>query len=234
MDDAGQHAPEQTTIHYRTMARAVADFLRSAILSGRFAPGDRIEQDDLAHELDVSRMPVREALRILQSEGLLLLRPHRAAIVVSLRAEDIAEIFEIRALLEGRAAELAAPQLSTASLQRLREIYQEMDGLLDNWDHDRWLHLNREFHMATYPAEGWERLRTLIGTQQNTIFPYQRAATGLISRRAVAHQEHYQILLAAESRDSKLIGNLTAEHLRSTARDLIGYVSIHRARAPGS
>jgi DNA-binding GntR family transcriptional regulator len=96
-------------VEYRTMQRIVTDRVRSAILSGQFGPGERVPQDDLAQQLGVSRMPVREALRILESEGLVELRPHRGAVVVDLLPEDIAEVFEIRAMLEGKAAALAAP-----------------------------------------------------------------------------------------------------------------------------
>src|SRR5438128_11057097 len=105
-----------SAIEYRTMQAIVTDHVRSAILGGRYAPGARVPQDELAQQLGVSRMPVREALRVLEMEGLVELRPHRGAIVVDLRPEEIGEIFEIRAMLEGRAAALAAPRLDEVTL----------------------------------------------------------------------------------------------------------------------
>ena len=228
MSEVLASANETAATQYRTMAKIVADYLRSAILSGRLGPGDRIQQDEVARQLGVSRMPVRDALRVIQSEGLVEIHPHRAAVVVSLRPKDIVEIFEIRAILEGRAAELAAPQITDAILAHLRETYATMDGILKDWNHDRWLGLNREFHTTIYAASGWTRLCGIIENLLNTLFPYQRAASGLATRRLTAHREHQQILLAAEKRDSALLGQLTAEHLRATARDLVGYVSTHR------
>ncbi|MHB1414983.1 MAG: GntR family transcriptional regulator [Chloroflexota bacterium] len=227
MTDTSQTSPPVAS-QYRTMEKIVADYLRSAILAGRLGPGDRINQDDVARELGVSRMPVRDALRIVQSEGLVEIHPHRAAIVVSLRPKDIAEIFEIRAILEGRAAELAAPYLTDSTIGDLRAVWEEMDRTLKNWDHNHWLGLNRRFHTTIYGASGWTRLCGLIDTQLNTLFPYQRAASGIVARRYTAHEQHCQILLAAETRDAVLLGQRTAEHLRSTARDLIGFVATHR------
>lgn len=225
---------QTSAIQYRTMARIVADYLRSAILSGRLGPGDKIQQDEIARQLGVSRMPVRDALRIVQSEGLVEIYPHRAAVVVSLRPQDIIEIFEIRALLEGRAAELAAAHLSDAIVAHLHEVYAAMDTILREWDHDRWLQLNREFHSTIYAASGWTRLCSIIDTQLNTLFPYQRAASSFVERRLTAHHEHGLILQAAKQRDAALLGQRTAEHLRATARDLVEYISTHRGTPAGS
>ncbi|MBI2941795.1 MAG: GntR family transcriptional regulator [Chloroflexi bacterium] len=211
------------------MQKIVTDRLRSAILSGQLGPGDRLQQDELASQLQVSRMPIREALRILASEGLVELRPHRGAVVVNLRTEDIAEIFEIRAMLEGRAAELAAPRLSDVTLARLRQIHAEMARI--GQDEERWLVLNRDFHTIIYPASGWPRLCALIDAQRNVVQPYLRASLALLNRPSSAHDEHCQILAAAEARDGKWLARLTVEHLRLTAQGLIAYLSSGRRAA---
>lgn len=118
--------PISGVAEYRTLQNIVTDNLRSAILSGQLGPGDRLQHDDIARQFGVSRMPVREALRVLHSEGLVELRPHRGAVVVDLRPEDVAEIFEIRAMLEAQAAELAAPNLTDATVERMRGLLAEM------------------------------------------------------------------------------------------------------------
>jgi DNA-binding GntR family transcriptional regulator len=219
----GRGAADEPLLEYPTMQRLVTERLRSAILAGRLAPGERLQQDELAQRLRVSRMPVREALRTLHTEGLVELRPHRSAIVVSLRPEDIAEVFEIRAMLEGRAAALAAPNLTAPTRRRLRQVFEEMDRV-DHID-ERWLALNRDFHMAIYPASGWPRLCALIEAQRNLVQPYIRAALALLGRTTTARAEHEQILLAAEAGDPGRLERLTVEHLRTTARGLIDYLS---------
>jgi DNA-binding GntR family transcriptional regulator len=214
-------------VEYRTMQAIVTDRVRSAILGGQFGPGERVPQDDLAQQLGVSRMPVREALRILESEGLVELRPHRGAVVVDLLPEDIAEVFEIRAMLEGKAAALAAPNLADATIERLREIEAELAEAGD--DEARWLRLNRDFHTAIYPASGWPRLCQMIEQQRNVVQPYIRAALAFVGRTSTAREEHRAILAAAEARDGARLAQLTEDHLRTTARELIFFLKQHRA-----
>lgn len=221
------------TLDYQTMQQAVTEHLRSAIFSGELAPGARIQQDDLSRQLGVSRMPVREALRILASEGLVELRPHRGAVVVSLRPVDIAEVFEIRAMLEARAAQLAAPHLDDATIEQLRAILDEL-ARIGPLAEDRWLQLNRAFHTAIYPASGWPRLCALIEAQRNVVEPYLRLALTYLGRDTSAHQEHLLILRAAEARDGELLARYTVEHLRSTARGLIGYLNVQRPDDDGA
>jgi DNA-binding GntR family transcriptional regulator len=214
---------------YRTMQEIVTTHLREAIRSGRLEPGTRLQQDDMARQLHVSRMPVREALRILEQEGLVELRPHRSAVVVSLRLDDVAEIFEIRAMLEGRAAELAGPHLTDAAIARLREIHTAMSRV--EHDEDRWLALNQQFHTAIYPASGRPRLCALIDAQRNVVQPYLRAAFALLGRAPSAHAEHERILWAAEDRDGARMSQLTVEHLHTTQQGLIAYLAtLRRAR----
>jgi DNA-binding GntR family transcriptional regulator len=216
---------DAVAVEYRTMQAIVTDRVRAAILGGQLGPGERVPQDELAQQLGVSRMPVREALRILESEGLVELRPHRGAVVVDLLPEDIAEIFEIRAMLEARAAELAAPNLTDETIARLREIEGEMERATD--DEARWLRLNREFHTVIYPASGWPRLCQMIEQQRNVVQPYLRAALAFVGRTRTARDEHREILAAAEARDGQRLGHLTAEHLRTTARELIAFLRRH-------
>lgn len=224
IDQAGGEI-EQVTAQYRTMQMIVTDYLRSAIISGRFGPGERLNQDDIATSLGVSRMPVREALRILESEGLVELQPHRSAVVVSLRPEDIKEIFGIRAMLEAGALELSAPCLSDETIARLSRIFAEMEKALQHYDGDSWLKLNSDFHSAMLEGCQWQRLRTLIEAQKNALIPYQRAAASRLVRTARAHREHHDMLLAAEQRDGARLAQLTSEHLRATAEELIGCLS---------
>lgn len=218
--------PAAPVADYRTLQGLVTDHLRAAILDGRLPPGARLQQDGIARQLQVSRMPVREALRILELEGFVELRPHRGAVVVNLQAEEIAEIFEIRALLEGRAAELAAPRLTAETLGRLRQLYDEMAQA--ERDEERWLALNHDFHTTIYAASGWPRLGALIAAQRNVVLPYLRASFALLDRAATARDEHGRILRAAEARDGARLTRHSAEHLRTTARLLIDYLTARR------
>ena len=247
----GPNLSTDVAAEYRTLQDIVTDRLRAAILGGQLGPGDRLQHDDIARQFGVSRMPVREALRVLQSEGLIELRPHRGAIVVDLRPNDVAEIFEIRAMLEARAAELAAPNLSDATLRQMRETLDEMgrishytqaaDGVNgtaangavepDGHDDARWLSLNSQFHTILYPASGWPHLCNLIEAQRNVVQPYLRLAAAYLGRTETAHAEHVAILEAARARDGALLASLTVSHMRRTANELVEYLTNRRQHA---
>src|SRR5581483_2145876 len=133
--------PEPSLPEYRTMETLVTDHLRAAILHGRMPPGTRLNQYTLAQQLRVSRMPVREALRTLQAEGLIELQPHRSAVVVSLEPAEFAEIFDIRATLEARAARRAVPRLTGETVARLHRLHDAMGAAMAAGD-ERWLTLH--------------------------------------------------------------------------------------------
>ena len=213
------------------MQRIVEDHLRSEILRGRIEPGTRLNQHALADQLRVSRTPVREALRTLQAEGLIELTPHRSAIVVSLEQSDIAEIFDIRATLEARAAQLAAPRLTDAILSRLRDLDEQMSHALETHD-DRWILLHREFHRTIYTASGWPRLCALIEAQFNTLAPYERLWAQLSGHdTAQFRRGHHDVLQAAVTRDPDVLASSLTGHTLRTPSELSQQISSRRATA---
>ena len=205
---------------YRTMQEVITDHLRKMILSGEYGVGVRLQQDELAAKFRVSRMPIREALGILEAEGLVELRPHRGAVVTILTDDDIVELFDIRVALESRAAELAAPQLSGDDLERLRRCHEEL-GDLDP-QAEQWVNLNHRFHSTIYHACGRPRLFTLIERHRNMLEPCLRASFPLIRRNPAKEQEeHGRILRAAEGRDPADLVRFSVEHLRAAERALL-------------
>ena len=223
-----------TLAAYRTMQRIVEDHLRSEILRGRMAPGTRLNQHSLADQLKVSRTPVREALRTLQAEGLVELTPHRSAIVVSLEQGDIAEIFDIRATLEARAAQLAAPHLTDETMAQLHELDDRMTHALETHD-DRWILLHREFHRTIYQASGWPRLCGLIEAQFNALGPYERLWAQLSGHDATKFRRgHQDVLQAAATRDPNVLATSLTEHTLRTPRELSLHISSRRASAQAS
>lgn len=216
---------------YRTLQDWTTVRLRTAILDGRFEPGARLYHDALATQFGVSRMPIRQALRVLHSEGLIELRPHRGAVVIALCPKEVMQIFEVRALLEAHAAELAAPNLTDADLARLRTLLEAMEGA--ETDDERWLALNMQFHTSIYPASGWRHLCSLIETQRNVVQPYMRVATAYLGRARTAQEEHRAIMAAAEARDGQRLAQLTVEHLRTTAREVVDELTRRRAVPEG-
>lgn len=133
--------------HPRTAGQSAAIAIRRRILSGNLAPGAPLNQNDLAVELGMSRIPIRDALRLLAAEGLVQLRAHATASVTPLSLDDLEELYELRLALEPSLCRIAAPHLTAADLLELEEKLDEMGTLTDP---DRWPALNNEFHHILY------------------------------------------------------------------------------------
>jgi DNA-binding GntR family transcriptional regulator len=212
-------------IEYRTLNDIVTDQLREAILSGQFPPGTALNQRDIADQLRVSRMPVREAFRALELEGLIRGLPRRKAVVVTLQPEDIADIYDILATLEARAAEKATPLHTDATLARLRELLDELRGCPD--DATRLLDLDGEIHSMIYQPPG-SRIRLVIQTHRNAVRPYM-ISTGVVTEcRRLAEAEHERMVAALEARDPPAVARETAAHLRAEGRRLFEQVQAAR------
>jgi DNA-binding GntR family transcriptional regulator len=145
----------------------VLERLRALILTGEYGPEERLIEEQLAERLGVSRTPVRQALTMLEAEGLVEIAPNRGATVCSFSTEDVWDIYDLRAVLEGHAARRAAGRIERVELERLRELVGEMEGLAGRFeDHEEEIRtlvkLNQEFHWTIVEASRNRRLRRLI------------------------------------------------------------------------
>ena len=196
----------------------VTDQLRTAILSGQLPPGTALNQRDIADQLSVSRMPVREAFRVLELEGLIRGLPRRKAVVVALQPEDAADIFDILATLEVRGAERAAASIDERGIARLRELLAEEKACPD--DPARLLDLDLELHAGVYLSPT-SRLRLLIQTHRNAVRPYMMSTGLVVERRRQAEAEHARIVEALAARDEAATVEAAGEHTRAEGRALV-------------
>jgi DNA-binding GntR family transcriptional regulator len=213
-------------ITYRTLNDIVTDQLREAILSGQFPPGMTLNQRDIADQLSVSRMPVREAFRALELEGLIRGLPRRKAVVVTLQPEDIADIYDILATLEARAAEKATPYHDESTIAQLRRLLNELRICPDE-DLTRLLDLDFELHLGIYQPPG-SRIRLVIQTHRNAVRPHLIATGVPAERRHLAEVEHERIVAALEARDPAGVARETAAHLRAEGRHLFERLQVLR------
>lgn len=200
----------------------VADRVRRAILRGEFKPGQKLDQNEIAERLDVSRSPVREALRTLAAEGLVEVYPHRGAVVAELSLDEFEEISQIRVVLEGMAARLAAPHMDKKRIAALQTILEALD---ETGDLDRWVELNREFHNTVYKAAHRPRLLSLTESLRNTMGPYIRQYITSADHLETARTGHLRILEACISRDAERAQKETEEHLRIVYQDALEYLA---------
>jgi DNA-binding GntR family transcriptional regulator len=206
---------------YKTIQRIVTDKLRTAILDGTFRPNERLNQADLAERLNVSRIPTREALRTLEAEGLVKFYPRRGAVVATMSAEEIEEVYEIRILLETSAAQRAVKRMDDSELHEIQAIQEKM---VETPELDLWVGLNDLFHQAIYRPSGWTRLMSVIEMLRNLTTPYVRMYVSDQFDRKAADIEHAEIVSALQSRDTVGLKAVLRRHLVHSCQGILAYL----------
>jgi DNA-binding GntR family transcriptional regulator len=213
---------------YEPMASVVARSVREAILDGRLEPGERIRQEDIARRLGTSRIPVREALRQLETEGLVSLVPHSGARVAVLDYERFSELYRLREVVEPMAIAESASRLSDAQLAHLAEladVIRESAG-----DPPRWLEADRRFHLESYAAAPLPRVLSLIEGFWNQTQQYRRAYLYTVQPQIeIVTAEHRLILEALERRDPQDAADLQRVHIRRTRLTLTPHSELFQA-----
>lgn len=183
--------------------------LRARILSGTLPAGTKLHQAGLARELGMSRIPIRDALRQLASEGLVLDK-NRTAVVAPVSLADLSELYELRLALEPRASALATERIGEADLARMKELLSAMDGAGDN---RTWLELHDRFHAALYRASGRPRMIAILDQTRTQTRRY----TGMRLERDLVdlNLEHRLILGAVERGEAQTVRRLLEAHLSS-------------------
>lgn len=205
-----------------TAQQAVLAEMRRAILEGDLAPGEQIVQNAIANELGVSRLPVREALRILEGEGQLVYKPHLGYYVADFSLEELLEVQRIRELLEPEAVTAAVPRLTDADTDRMRAAYEEMEAAGAADDIAAMNAAHTEFHFALLEASAMPRLTRVLRQLWTSCETYRAVYHGNESLREAAQQEHRRILEAAEQRDADLLVELLHRHRQRTVTRLAG------------
>jgi len=206
---------------YRTMQEIAYDAIRDGILAGRHAPGQRLIADELAKELGVSRMPVREALHRLEVAGLVTITPHRGAVVSALSEAECIEIYHVRAVLDGLATRLATPHLTEVDHARLATLLAEMAAGVEAKDPQRVLNVNREFHLVIWSAARAPRLRDLLENLYDSSQRFRNISVLIPGRLDQITHEHRLIAEALVRGDAAAAEQYANEHHEGTARRLL-------------
>lgn len=220
--------PARKSLQHRTISSAVAEDLRRRIVDGELKSGFQLRQDALAAEFGVSRIPVREALMQLEAEGLVKIHPHRGAIVSELSAEEIGELFELRALLEPRLLKASAPRLTEADYKRLNEILQEYDSELQAMHISRWGELNNEFHMVLYQHARQPRSLAIVANLLQESDRHTRLQLSLTHGMERAATEHAELLKLCSEGKIGAACTLLKAHIEGAGQSLRGYLEEHQ------
>lgn len=191
------------------------------IVLGRFKPGDRLDEEELAKVYATSRTPIREALRSLASVGMVSIRPRRGAVVVRLTVSEIVEAFEIVAELEALAARLACERADDAQIREIGRLHQLCKVAAQSGTAEEYLNANNQFHEAIWKASGNTFLVEQIRLVERRLAPYRHAITFEPGRQARGVEEHEDIAIALSKREPVTAAIAMRKHVMILADDAL-------------
>lgn len=200
-------------------AQKAYEEIKWRITEGVLSEGAPIRQDEMAQAIGVSKIPVREALSRLESEGLVVLTPNAGATVATLTVSDYIEMLDMRLALECRALELAVPNMASSDILKARQLLSAYDQAMTQTD---WSDLNMSFHACLYAPANRPRLVAMIRSVQDHMGRMLRLRVSSVAGHTRSHQEHIQILDACEQGDTAKAVSLLRKHIEQTQREVQG------------
>lgn len=213
--------PRQPSVERTSLAGQVANTLRGLIISGVYVQNQPLRQDEVAQRLGVSRIPVREALQLLEAEGLIVNVPYKGAVVASLSAEEIDEYFDIRASLECGLLERAIPNMKPEN----HEAARKAEKLIRKSPPERWGENNWRLHAELYGPANRPITLEFAKKIHDNLDRYVRMQLALAKKNRIrAHDEHIRLIELCEARMKKEAVKLLREHIMSARDDLLNYI----------
>ncbi len=206
----------------QTASDIILKFIRDSIADGSLDEGEPIRQDDVARLFNVSKIPVREALKRLEAEGLVEFHRNRGAVVTKVSEPEVAQIFEVRAILESNALRLSVPHMTKETLEKAE---QYCDAFAEETNVARWAELNWQFHSCLYEDAQRPYLVSTIRSVNDRLERYLRVQLTLSQGQEIADREHRQILAACRTGNSSLASNLIYEHIMNACQSLFKHFS---------
>ncbi len=219
-------------IKKQSLPDVIADDLRERILSGELTEGETIRQEALADEYDVSRMPVREALKRLSAEGLVQWANNRGGSVTKHSLQEIGEMFDLRILIEVDLFRRAIPQMTTGDFARCEDILQQMEISYDENDVGKWGALNHAYHSALYAASQRSLTNELLDRINLQSDRYVRMHLSVMKQREPAKIEHRELLELARGGRVDAACALLCAHIQRTKEQLLEMIAARRSADP--
>jgi DNA-binding GntR family transcriptional regulator len=210
----------KTRLGHRTLSAAIVEQLRRDILDGTYAAGDQLRQDALAASFEVSRIPVREALFQLEAEGLVLIEPHKGAIVSAFSLEEIDDVFDLRVLLEPRLLAQSAPLLAAQDFAEASALDAEFARAIAAQDVAQWGQLNARLHLALYRHARQPRTLAIVTSLLQTSDRFTRLQMNRAPALARAESEHRKLLRLCQQRKVAEACDHLVAHIEKVRQDL--------------
>jgi DNA-binding GntR family transcriptional regulator len=230
MNNKFSYASAMTRITPLVLYQEVAERLRQRIYSYDLKPGEWIDEQALAESFGISRTPLREALKVLHSEGLVVLKPHRGCFVAELTEQDLDEIFPVMALLEGRCAYDAVRKATPQDLKRLDDIYAKLEKFAAAGDIEPYYEQNYLFHEAVQKLAGNLWLQKTVGDLRKFLKLLRGRQLNLPGRLQASLTEHRLIMAAFHSQNPAAAEKIMHDHLMAQRQALASYDSEENQR----
>ena len=206
---------------FRPLRELVCEHIREAIISGVFSPGERLMEIQMADEMGVSRTPVREAIRMLEKEGFVVMIPRRGTYVSNMSIKDINDVYEIRISLDTLAAGLAAERITDGELEELQCLLVKIGEAIESNNMAKIVEADIEFHDVLYKASRNERLRNIINNLREQITVIRGVSMRYPGRLKDTQEEHRRLVESIAARNVEKSQEAARIHLENAERTLM-------------
>lgn len=214
------------SIVYKTRTQLVVETLREKILSGEIKAGQPLRQAALADELNVSRIPVREALLQLEGEGLVAFEPHKGATATELNADQVDELFELRAMLEADLLASSLPNLTDEKLEEATQLLKRLDKALGKENAaNTWSELNSDYHNCLYSGANRPQTQDIVDTLNKNADRYIRMHLLWAGGISKAESEHNEILAHCKARNTEQAVALLKQHILGSRDEIKAFLN---------
>ncbi|WP_152670729.1 GntR family transcriptional regulator [Rubrobacter aplysinae] len=204
----------------QTAQHAVLAEIRGMIMSRELKPGERLRPGEISERLEVSRLPIREALKVLEAEGQLTYQPHHGYRVTKFSMSELSEIYRMRQLLESEMLRSTASQVDESLIERLEDLIQEMDEISESENLLRFTEVNREFHMALLEYAGMPQFMRVVKTLWQVSDSYRSLFFNKPASRRRVQEEHRRIVEACKAREAEALVSAMNEHRSNAIVDM--------------
>ncbi len=204
----------------KALHERIADNIKEMIIAGKLKEGDKIRDGELCDAMDISRTPLREALRVLSAQGFITLIPHRGAYVAAPTFEEIREMFAVMGVLEGLCAHEAAQRMTDDEFSRLEKLHDRLEETFKSGDPKRYVHDNNIFHTFVQNLAGNEILNRITSELRQRILLHRRQSLNMPDRMKRSIQEHRKLLEAFRKRNPRKAETLMRNHLNKQFKAL--------------
>lgn len=215
--------------NYLPLRDVVFNTLREAILKGELEPGERLMEIALAQKLGVSRTPIREAIRKLELEGLVVMAPRKGAEVAEITLKDLRDVLEVRKNLEELAVELACKKATEEDIEEMRRAHEEFIKTLSQKDLTVIAEADVKFHDVIYKTTDNKRLIQILNNLREQMYRYRLEYIKDEKKRMIVTDEHLQIIGAIESKDVKVAKEYIQVHINNQEKTIVEKINAKKA-----